>query len=303
MPRAERIVPPPISREDVLIDLLIARVDPAFDGSGIHMRREAQRFVAWLPPPQSIGVGALPVRIEHAFVVPQPIEKGARLGELRVLPRQDLWLGPVKVEDLRLARFQRGKILIEAPLLDLSLFVAVGLDIFPDLREPVLSKACGKDPAYDHTAGFPDRPLRRIRNLAAADVGVGNLRYNEALRRGIGEYAVHRSPDVASDVGEGTPQGIAPRCHRALEADNSIADVACCIGHSSSMAAWKLYWFEARGSTGLWKNTIVNAAAKAAYTIASVTNVILEASFITPFTSASPPIAKCARLPTATGRP
>src|SRR5436190_933660 len=85
-------VPMPLPGEDALVDLLIPRVDPALDRARIHMRRKAEALVPWLAPPQAVRIGALPVRIEYAFVFPEAIEKGACLGELRVLPRHHLRL-------------------------------------------------------------------------------------------------------------------------------------------------------------------------------------------------------------------
>jgi hypothetical protein len=52
------------------------------------MRRETQRLVTRLSPPDAVGIRTLAVRIEDAIVVPQPIEEGAHLRKLRILARQ-----------------------------------------------------------------------------------------------------------------------------------------------------------------------------------------------------------------------
>ena len=83
----EGIVAAPVAGEDLFVDALVAGIDPALDGAGIHVRGEAERLVAGLAAAHAVGIGALPVGIEDALIAPQAIEEGARLGELRVLPR------------------------------------------------------------------------------------------------------------------------------------------------------------------------------------------------------------------------
>src|ERR1700747_3684066 len=117
----ERIIAAPVAREDVLVDLLIAGVDPALDGARIHVWRKSKRLVPWLPPAHAVGIRALQVGIEYAFVFPEAIEKSTCFGEPRVLARRDLRPGPVDVEDLRLPVFQRGEVLVEATFFDFPL--------------------------------------------------------------------------------------------------------------------------------------------------------------------------------------
>ena len=149
----ERVIPAPVTGEDVRVHLLIAGVDPALDGARVHVWGKAKRLVPGLPPAHPVGIGALPVGIENAFVFPQAIEKRTRLGESRVLPRHDLRLGPVDVEDLRLPCLQRGEVLVEAPFLDFPFFVAVRLEILADFREPVARKIGGEHAANHRTPG------------------------------------------------------------------------------------------------------------------------------------------------------
>ena len=91
----EWIVPAPVAGKHVLVDLLIAGVDPALDRAGVHVWRQAKRLVARLPPSRPVRIRALSVGIEHTFVLPQAIEKRPRLGESGILPGHDLRLGPV----------------------------------------------------------------------------------------------------------------------------------------------------------------------------------------------------------------
>src|SRR4030095_5371463 len=104
----ERVITAPVTGEDILVYLLIARVDPALHSARIHVWRKSKRLVSGLPATQASCVDALPFGIEDSFVFPQAIEKSTRLGESRILPRSDLRTGPVDVEYLRLSGFQRG---------------------------------------------------------------------------------------------------------------------------------------------------------------------------------------------------
>jgi len=47
---------------------------------------------------------------------------------------------------LRLDGFERGEVFVEAAFFAFELFVAVGLEIVADLREPVASEIRGKTP-------------------------------------------------------------------------------------------------------------------------------------------------------------
>ena len=64
----ERVVAAPVAGEDVLVDLLVAGIDPALDRAGIHVRRKAERLVAGLTAADAVGIGALQVGIEDALV-------------------------------------------------------------------------------------------------------------------------------------------------------------------------------------------------------------------------------------------
>ena len=76
----EWIVPAPVAGKHVLVDPLIAGIDPAFYRPGIHVWRETKRFISRLSPSRPIRIRALQVRIEHPFVLPQAIEKRPGLG-------------------------------------------------------------------------------------------------------------------------------------------------------------------------------------------------------------------------------
>ena len=179
----ERVIPAPVASEDVLVHLLIAGVDPALDGARVHVWGKAKRLVPGLPPANTVGIRALPVGIEDAFVFPQAIEKRTRLGESRVLPRHDLRLRPVDVEDLRLPRFQRGEVLVEAPFLDFPFFVVVRLEILAEFREPV-AREIGREHAANHrAAGVPNRLTDRLRYLAVPYVADNRSQAPRRARR------------------------------------------------------------------------------------------------------------------------
>src|SRR5580704_6403990 len=121
------VITAPVTGEYVLVHLLIAGVDPALDGAGIHVRGKSKRLVAGLPPAHAVSISALPVRVEAAFIFPEAIQKSTRLGEPRVLPRHDLGPGPIDVEDLRPPGFQRGEVMVETSLLDIPLLIVVSI--------------------------------------------------------------------------------------------------------------------------------------------------------------------------------
>ena len=54
MRAVEGVIGPPVAAEDVAVDLLVAGVDPALDGAGIHVRREAEGGVAGLAAAQEV---------------------------------------------------------------------------------------------------------------------------------------------------------------------------------------------------------------------------------------------------------
>src|SRR5262249_36419880 len=140
----ERVIAAPVTGKNVLVYLLIARVDPALNCARIHVWRKSKRLVPGLPPAHTVSIRALPFRIEDAFVFPQSIKKSTRLGKPRILPCGDLRPGPIDVEDLRLSGFQRGEVLIEAAFLNFLLFVVVPLEILADFCEPIAREIGGE---------------------------------------------------------------------------------------------------------------------------------------------------------------
>ena len=227
MCRIERVVAAPISGEDAFVNLLVAGIDPALDGAGVHVRREAERLVAGLPAAHAVGIGALLVGIEHAFVCPQAVEERARLGELWVLAGHHLRLRPVDVEDLRLAGLERGEIFVEASLLDLALLVVVGLEIRAKLGEPVARDRRREDSAHDRTTGSADRLTRRLRNRAAPDVAVVDFGDDGPSGSHVLADRVGGAAHVIFHLVKGTPERLAARRHRALESDDLVCHVKC----------------------------------------------------------------------------
>src|SRR6202040_2534218 len=173
----------------------------------------------------TVRIGALPVGVEDAFVFPEAIEKSTRLGEPRVLPRHDLRLGPVDVEDLRLAGFQRGEVLVEAAFLAFQLFVVVGLQILADLREPVAREIGGEHSANHRTAGFTNRLTECFRDGAVAYVAVVELRHNGAPCGDIFADGADGPADVVLHLREGAFQCVATRRELALERDDLLTYV------------------------------------------------------------------------------
>ena len=225
VPRVERVVAAPVAGEDVLVDLLIARIDPALHRARVHVRGKAERLVPRLPAPEPVGIGALQVGIEDACVFPQPIEKRARLGQPGVLPRHDLRPGPVDVEDLRLPCLQRGEVLVEAPFLDFPLFIAVGLEVFADLREPAAGQRRREHAANHHAAAAANRSSNVLRDLAVSYVLILELRHDRPAGSGLRDDAVSRSTDMVLDVRIGTPQRVTIRRQPALERHNLVTYV------------------------------------------------------------------------------
>ena len=225
MSPVERVVAAPIAGEDALVDLLVAGIDPALDGAGVHVRREAERLVAGLPAAHAVGIGALPVGIEHAFVGPQAVEERARLGELRVLAGHHLRLRPVDVEDLRLAGLERGEIFVEASLLDLALLVVVGLEILAELGEPVARDRRREDTAHDRTTGSADRLTRPLRNRAAPDVAVVDFGDDGPPGSRVLADRVGSAAHMILHLAEGALERLAAWGHRALESDDLVRHV------------------------------------------------------------------------------
>src|SRR5215469_10436565 len=66
----ERVIAAPVTSKDVLVYLLIARVDPALNRAGIHVWRKSKRLVPGLPAAHAVSIRALQVGIEDPFVFP-----------------------------------------------------------------------------------------------------------------------------------------------------------------------------------------------------------------------------------------
>ena len=228
----EGVISSPVSGEDVLVHLLIAGVDPAFDGARVHVWRNAKRVVPGLSATHAICIGALSVRIEDTFVFPKTIQERSRLGESRVLPRHDLWLGPVHVEDLRLPRFQRGEVLVKAPLLDFPFFVVVRLEVLAEFGEPVARESFGEYSADHRAPAVANRLPHCLGNLVISYVPVLHLRHDSAPCRNIRDDAIGGSSDVILDIGVGAFQRRAIGRELALERDDLVPDVDVCGRHS-----------------------------------------------------------------------
>src|SRR5580704_7178156 len=224
----ERVIASPVTGEDVLVHLLIAGVDPALDGACIHVRGKPKRLVPGLTAAHTVGVGALPVGIEDAFVFPQAIEKGTRLGEPRVLPRHDLRLGPVNVEDLGLAGFERGEVSVEAALLAFELFVMVGLEILADLRKPVAREIGGEHSAKHRAAGLADRLTVCLGDCVVPYVAVVEFGHHRVPSGDLIADDVDGSGDVVLYTCVGASQGLATRRELALERDDLVTYVEIC---------------------------------------------------------------------------
>ena len=222
VPGIERVIPAPVAGEDVLVDPLVAGVDPALDRARVHVRRKAKGLVAGLPAAHAVGVGALQVGIEHTFVFPEAIEKRTRLGESSVLPRHHLRLRPVDVEDLRLPGLERGEVLVEAPLLDFPFFVVVRFEILADFREPVACNSRREHPADHRTPAVPNRLPNCLGDVALPNVVVIELGHHRAPCSDVSEDGVCRSTDVVPHVCVGAFQSLAIRRERALERDDLV---------------------------------------------------------------------------------
>ena len=249
----EGIVAAPVTGEDMLVDPLVAGIDPAFDRTGIHVGGQTKRLVSWLPSAHAVGIRTLPIGIEDAFVSPQAIEKRTSLGELRVLPRQDLRLRPVDVEDLRPSGFQRREVLVEIPLLDFALFVPVAFQVLAKLREPVPREADGEHSTNNRTSSLPDRLSRSFLDVAVSDVAILDLGHDRAPRGHILADLVGGAADMFPHVSVGSLQVIAPRRQTAFERHDPVANVDFSVRHGASL--WlqsSVYWDRnARiGSTG-----------------------------------------------------
>jgi hypothetical protein len=221
----------PVSSEDVLVHLLIAGVDPAFDGARVHMWRNTKRVVPGLPATHAICVGALLIRIEHTFVFPKSVQERSRRGESRVLPRHHLWLGPVHVEDLRLPRFQRGEVLVKAPFRDFPLFVVVRLEVLAEFGEPAARQSFWEYSADHRAPAVADRLPHCLGNLVIPYVAVLHLGHDSAPCRNVREDAIGGSSDVILDIGVSASQRCAIGRELALERDDLVPDVDVCGRH------------------------------------------------------------------------
>ena len=173
----------------------------------------------------------------------KPIEKRTSLGELRVLPRQDLRLRPVDVEDLRLSGFQRREVLVEIPLLDFALFVPVAFQVLAKLREPVPREADGEHSTNNRTSSLPDRLSRSFLDVAVSDVAILDLGHDRAPRGHILADLVGGAADMFPHVSVGSLQVIAPRRQTAFERHDPVANVDFSVRHGASL--WlqsSVYW-------------------------------------------------------------
>merc|ERR1711991_218421 len=65
----EWVVSADIAGEDVAVDIAVAGVDPAFHGTAIHMRAEAERLVARLTLAKPVGIEAFEIGVEFGPVL------------------------------------------------------------------------------------------------------------------------------------------------------------------------------------------------------------------------------------------
>ena len=123
------------------------------------------------------------------------------------------------------AAFSAGEVLVEAPLLDLALVIAVRLEILAELCEPVAGEIGREHAAHNGTAGAADRLTHSFRDLAIPDVLIVELWDDGTPRSHLSKNAVGGPADVILHVCVGAFQHVAVWSERPLERDDLVTNI------------------------------------------------------------------------------